>query len=149
MSKHLDGKYRPSLVYRSLISEVAAVRAHGAEKYGSTETWGENPPEYHLDAALRHLLAHLSGELRDPESGLKHLAHAASNLMFELERFSRNAERRKVLGSDRDFKEVVIKCPRCGSEDQYTLFSVLPCSNGCGYWIDSWVETQKQSSRRQ
>ena len=79
-------KPRLTLVYRSFVEQVARVRAFGLTKYPDSENWRTTPSEQHLDAALRHLFAHLSGEPLDPESCLPHLAHAAANLMFEIER---------------------------------------------------------------
>ena len=35
-----------------------------------------------LSAALRHIFAYLGGEDTDPESGLSHIHHAATNLVF-------------------------------------------------------------------
>lgn len=36
----------------------------------------------YFDAAMRHTLAWHQGEIRDPESGLHHLAHATTCLLF-------------------------------------------------------------------
>jgi hypothetical protein len=35
-------------------------------------------------AAIRHMVAWKSGELNDSETGVSHLAHAATNLLFML-----------------------------------------------------------------
>lgn len=86
MSKHDSGKYRPTLIYTSLLKAISGVREYGAAKYGSTEDWRTTEPIRHFDAAIRHILAHVDGETLDAESGLTHLAHAASNIMFEIER---------------------------------------------------------------
>lgn len=63
---------------------VGQVLAFGAKKYAA-RNW-ENGIVYSrvYAAAQRHLLAHLSGETRDPETGLPHLAHAGCCLMFLL-----------------------------------------------------------------
>lgn len=86
MSKKFEGKYEPTLVYASLIRLVAKVRRFGIEKHGNSEDWRTTTPVQHYDAALRHIFAHVEGETLDPESGLPHLAHAVTSLMFELER---------------------------------------------------------------
>ena len=86
MSKNDEGKYQPTLVYRSLIVAVSKVREYGIKKYGHSEDWRTTPSIRHFDAALRHIYAHLAGEMTDADSGLTHLAHAASNIMFEIER---------------------------------------------------------------
>jgi hypothetical protein len=38
-----------------------------------------------MNAALRHINAHLRGEVTDKESRLAHLAHAAVSLMMAME----------------------------------------------------------------
>jgi hypothetical protein len=62
--------------------EVAKVLAFGAEKY-APRNWEKGIKYSRLYAsALRHAHAYLSGEYRDPETGLSHLAHFACCLMF-------------------------------------------------------------------
>lgn len=133
MSKGGREKYEPSLVYTSLLEAVSDVRKYGAKKYGSTEDWETTEPVRHLDAAIRHIRAHIDGEYLASDSELSHLAHAASNIMFEIERIRRRRARaRHVIGNT-----IEAKCPRCGSRDEYPVESVLPCTAGCGYLIDS------------
>jgi hypothetical protein len=71
------------------IAEEAEVYAYGARKY-EAHSWRkvENALEEYTNAMFRHLAAHFRGEERDPESGLRHLAHARWNLgaMMELTR---------------------------------------------------------------
>lgn len=85
--KHDEKKPRPSLVYPSLIRAISRVRQHGIEKYGSPTDWRTTTPCYqrHFDAAMRHLLAIVDGELIDQDSGESHTALAATNLMFLIE----------------------------------------------------------------
>ena len=83
--KKPEGKYEPTLVYTSLIKAIARVRRYGIEKHGDSEDWRSTTPVQHYDAALRHLYAVIDGEELD-ESGLPHLAHCLTTLMFELER---------------------------------------------------------------
>ena len=131
MSKADKTKYQPTLVYTSLIKAIASAREHGRKKYGSTETWRENPPTFHFDAAKRHINAHLDGEYWDMDSELPHLHLAATNLMFEIERIA------TAVNSPIDIDvEVEIKCLRCGSIDLYPFKGVHPCASGCGYVID-------------
>ena len=87
--KFKEGKYRPSLVYSSLLKEISKVRQYGKEKHGGFETWDTTKPIEHFDAAVRHINAYVEGETNDKESGLNHLSHSASNLMFEIERLYR------------------------------------------------------------
>lgn len=80
------GKPRPSLVLGAMakaLYEVAKVATFGAEKY-SDNNWllVENAKQRYTDAMYRHLL---SGEGFDPESGLRHAAHAAWNALARLE----------------------------------------------------------------
>lgn len=63
------------------IAEEAEVYAYGAKKY-EAHSWRkvENAVEEYTAAMFRHLQAHFRGEEIDPESGLRHLAHARWNL---------------------------------------------------------------------
>ena len=79
------GKLRPTLVPPSLILAVAAVREYGTAKYHDPENWRQVEPQRYKDALFRHLLAYLQGEEYDPESGLPHTWHMATNLAFLIE----------------------------------------------------------------
>ena len=70
------------LVPPTFIESVATVLGFGAIKYGR-DNW-RNGLEYGRTyaAALRHLYAWWQGEDFDKESGLHHLDHAITNLMF-------------------------------------------------------------------
>lgn len=72
-------------LYRPL-QEVARVLAFGNKKYKSIFNYRTIDDGYARmsDAALRHLLARLDGEEKDPESGLDHLAHASCDLLMAL-----------------------------------------------------------------
>ena len=80
------GKVRLDLLPFLALEDVARVLEHGAAKY-SEQGWREVPDgrARYLAATLRHLSAHMRGEVKDPESGLPHLAHAACSLLFALE----------------------------------------------------------------
>lgn len=81
--KYDAGKSRVDLVEPAFIFDVANVLSYGAAKYGE-QNWQhvENGQDRYYAAALRHLLAHRSGQVLDDESGQTHLAHAATNIMF-------------------------------------------------------------------
>lgn len=67
------------------LEEVVKVLDHGAKKYGR-DNWrylGAASNRY-FAAAMRHLAAWQGGELKDPETGYSHLAHATCNLIFLL-----------------------------------------------------------------
>jgi hypothetical protein len=81
--KYDSGKPRWDLVPWAEMQDVVQVLTFGAHKYGANN-WKHVPEaqERYFAAALRHLVAWKSGEVLDPESGLPHLAHAVSSLLF-------------------------------------------------------------------
>jgi hypothetical protein len=64
--------------------EIAKVLDHGAKKYSAHNWRGGFVWSRIASAILRHLFAWLTGEDKDPESGLSHLAHAGCGIMFLL-----------------------------------------------------------------
>lgn len=82
--KNDEDKYRPTLIFKTLIDQVSRVRMYGIKKYGAEDDWRTTEPCYtrHLDAALRHLYAIADGETFDKDSGFAHTALAVANLMF-------------------------------------------------------------------
>ncbi len=87
--KYDNGKRRWTLVPWRAMGLVADVLGHGALKY-SADNWKKVLPDHcgadrYLDATFRHLVAYARGEEADPDSGLPHLAHAVTNLLFLLE----------------------------------------------------------------
>jgi hypothetical protein len=82
-----DGaKPRYSLLPLEALEQVVQVLEHGADKYGEGN-WRHVPDgrRRYLDAALRHVLAVVRGELTDNDSGRDHLAHAVCSLLFAME----------------------------------------------------------------
>lgn len=74
--KNDTGKPPVSLIYPPAVLEEARVMGFGAQKYAA-HNWRKGMAHTRLsDAAMRHVLAWVSGEDLDPESGLSHLAHA-------------------------------------------------------------------------
>lgn len=68
------------------IAELAEVYSYGAKKY-KRDSWRnvvDGVERYH-DAMVRHLGAWNKGEELDPESGLRHLAHALWNMVALVE----------------------------------------------------------------
>lgn len=82
------GKLRWSFLLVDLAretKEVAQVMDFGAEKY-ERKGYMQVPKQKYIDALYRHVQAWASGEVRDPESGLHHLAHAAANCLILMRR---------------------------------------------------------------
>lgn len=78
-------KPKVELLSSIALVEISKVLTFGAQKYES-HNWRKGMHwSRPLGAALRHLLAYIGGEDRDPESGLSHLAHAGCCIMFLLE----------------------------------------------------------------
>ena len=80
------GKPEFRLIPQVALLEVAKVMTFGAKKY-APDNWRkvENAHSRYIDAALRHINAHLIGQHKDPESDLSHLAHAVCSLMMAME----------------------------------------------------------------
>ena len=84
--KYDADKPRMDLLPFDALIEVAKVMGVGAEKYGD-DNWRLVEPATRYEAALlRHYTAYKSGEINDPETGLPHLAHMATNALFILAR---------------------------------------------------------------
>lgn len=82
---NLDGgKLRLDLVPWLAVEMVADVMTVGCEKYGVVNWQKGMKVSRHFASTLRHLLAWWRGEDEDEETGLHHLAHAASRLMMLL-----------------------------------------------------------------
>jgi hypothetical protein len=98
MSKKQENKYDPSLTSYELIKAISDVRQYGIDKHGYRDEWFTTHPNEHFKSAMRHLIAAINGEEYDV-SGLPHIAHAVTNLAFELERgnyaFNRKYENEK------------------------------------------------------
>ena len=81
-----QGKPHPSYVPVALIEGVMAVREYGNQKYHDPDNWKQVEPERYHQAMLRHILATWNDPYKiDPESGLPHIAHVATNIAFLLE----------------------------------------------------------------
>lgn len=81
--KHDQGKEPWDLLPWDEVGDIVQVLRFGAAKY-APNNWQtvENPFSRYFAAALRHLTARIRGEVRDPESGLPHLAHAGCCILF-------------------------------------------------------------------
>lgn len=86
-AKKLDaGKPRVELLPGRPLMDIARVIGWAAEHKYSVDDWrGGLAWRRLVAAAVRHLFAFLCGEDNDPESGLPHVAHAATNCLYLLE----------------------------------------------------------------
>lgn len=84
--KKFDGGKPPiSLISTIALVEEARVLDFGRQKYDA-HNWRKGMQWSRLlDAALRHITSFNSGEDKDPETGLSHLAHARCCLGFLLD----------------------------------------------------------------
>lgn len=80
-TKYDQGKSRMELVDPKWLLSVGYVLGHGAEKY-APGNWKKVEESRYVAAAMRHLLAYMDGEVFDQDSGLQHIAHASTCLMF-------------------------------------------------------------------
>lgn len=93
-----DAKEDLTMIDPQFLREVSKVLAMGAEKY-ERDNWRKGTKyQRRMASALRHIMTWIDGEDLDDESGLPHLAHAVTNLMFVM-----NWQRRGV-GTDDRFK---------------------------------------------
>jgi hypothetical protein len=79
------GKRQWSLLELKLVEPVVKVLEYGAHKY-ARDNWREFETDdairRYQEAMLRHVATWQSGQLRDPESNLPHLAHIACCAIF-------------------------------------------------------------------
>ena len=99
-TKFDDAKIPIELLSPVALNMIGEVLAFGAKKYDANN-WrkGMNHTRL-LGASLRHILAYLGGEDKDPESGLSHIAHASCCLMFLLEYIAKGS------GTDDRYKDI-------------------------------------------
>jgi len=77
-------KLRYDLIPPSAMEGLAEVLTYGAKKY-KPNNWKNGDLDRYVAALYRHLEAWRKGEKKDEESGMKHLAHAITNVAFLLE----------------------------------------------------------------
>lgn len=83
--KHDQEKPDMSLLSASALFRIAEVMTYGKKKYSAHNWRGGLAFSRLLSACLRHIVAYVGGEDKDPETGLSHLAHASCCLMMLLE----------------------------------------------------------------
>jgi hypothetical protein len=93
--KNDQGKLRFDLIPVEAEVALAEVLTFGADKYGDTN-WKNvpNAMQRYEAAMKRHIAAYKLGEMKDPETGCSHLAHAQACITFmvALERQNENSE---------------------------------------------------------
>lgn len=81
------GKLEPSLLFAGMpraLYAVIAVLQYGKQKY-EAHSWKRVEGDRYDDARLRHVIDNYL-EPADTESGLAHMAHEATNCLFQLEK---------------------------------------------------------------
>ena len=83
-AKDTKGKPNWSLVSLKNLEGICHVREFGVNKYKDPSNWKKVPPADYYSAAIRHLVQMQEKGLysTDEESGLLHVDHALTNLMF-------------------------------------------------------------------
>ena len=94
-AKDVQGKPLVGYVLKSLTDAIARVREYGNNKYpeGGSDNWRLVDTDHYYHALKRHVDAMCDARFNtksreavlDPESGLSHASHAATNLMFIIE----------------------------------------------------------------
>jgi len=89
-----SSKLRYELIPCTALEGLASVFTYGARKY-KPHNYLKGEPDRFLGALYRHLIAWQQGEEYDPESGLPHLWHLATNvaILIELERIGKTISR--------------------------------------------------------
>lgn len=129
--RHNEGKIRLDLLPIGPLRQIAAVLAFGAEKYAEENWRGGHEFKSAYGSLLRHAMAWADGEDNDPESGLPHMAHVATNAIFLLEWAKTHPEldnrvRRRVSVLDRAEQIVNAPCPDVGEE-----YELAPAEGCC------------------
>lgn len=80
--RYNQGKRKWALVDFKSLEPMVEVLEYGEEKYASWNWMKGQEVTGICESLLRHTFAFMDGEDNDPESGLSHLGHMMSNLMF-------------------------------------------------------------------
>lgn len=92
VNKYFEKEYNPkydkdklkwTLLPINEVEEIVKVLDFGKQKYSANAWKGvENAQERYLSASYRHLVEYTKGNKIDEESGLSHLSHLATNIIF-------------------------------------------------------------------
>jgi len=80
--KYDNEKIKYSLVPSKTYAEIASILTFGANKYGKDNWKLCKDVDRFMDAAIRHIESYRNGDIKDIESGISHLSHAITNLIF-------------------------------------------------------------------
>jgi hypothetical protein len=94
--KHDGNKIRWTLLPWDALEEVVRVLEYGTRKY-SEGNWRHvtRAKTRYTNAALRHMVAWMNGEVHDSETGFHHLAHSVANLLFVLHFETKRSSKKK------------------------------------------------------
>lgn len=76
------GKLEWHLLPFDEVKQVVEILQFGKEKYGENNWQKCEDTKRYEDALMRHVVAYMSGNKKDDESGKSHLAHAICNCLF-------------------------------------------------------------------
>ena len=78
-----NDKHEWDLMPFTEMEKVVEVLMHGAKKYAK-DNWQhvDNAQERYMNAAMRHVVSRMKGDVIDPEFKLPHTAHAICCLLF-------------------------------------------------------------------
>ena len=76
-------------VFPQAIMAIGAVIRKGTEKYPTPNNWklNKNIEARYFDSLMRHMCKHFAGQVKDEDTGLLHLIHAAWNSIAILEKY--------------------------------------------------------------
>lgn len=135
-----DEKEMWELLPFETIEEAVKVFTFGAKKYG-INTWQNLPNgfERYRAAFLRHMVAHLKGEVLDRESGLLHLSHCLWNSIAMLHVYMRDHK------DTIDFADIHIKA----SEAYFKKQKDNIAKGGIDKVLDAFSKRQEQEAEQQ
>jgi len=79
--KEKRAKTRWSLFPWEQLKETGSIFTDGAAKY-TDDGWKYNTVDQFQNALSRHMVAYMSGEMKDQESGYDHLSHIIANALI-------------------------------------------------------------------
>ena len=135
------GKHRPSLVLKDMANsfhELIKVREAGIAKGYDRMNWAESIGtddaqrflDENADSMFRHLMAYMSGEEYDKESGCHHLAHVACRAFFGVEYTEAVPNLAEMLGAEGHIDRIPSQANPCPHDT--ISYDGTKCGD-CGY----------------